>query len=674
LAPPHGGGGGRSPSLQDASLEELAAELESRLGFCPSLYRVAEAYPAASWGLYEFAKATYVANPLPPLLKEQLFTYLSRFCRIPYCLARHATFLAGLRPVADTGSQTLTDEAIEQLLSEPLPTFEQLAAALEVLQGMTRPLNDWPNWSSTQGELLKQACVQLFTRPVPARAWLAPLRRWLGEERYEQLAALLAFIRTAHYWTKLHPEIGWEADVTEFVERHPQLGRFFQSPGVDWEYPAGPGEWERQQADAATWKANHEFAHRVIENLYTFVGVLDLDGRLLLANRAPLQAAALEPLQVIGQLFWDCSWWNYDRNVRERLREAYARARAGELVRYDVPVRMAGDRRMWIDFQLSPLCDDAGEVTHIIASAMDISRRQAMEAQLVSSEERLRLAAEAAGFGMYSFDAANDELVWNERMREIFLLPDDAPPSMEFLAQSFHADDREICLQKIAAGIDPQGDGVLDHEHRIVRPDGSLRWVAVRGRTEFVDGQIARSFGAVIDVTARKAIEQALRDSETRFRQLFESAPTGILLAKPTGHVVAANAALGKLLGYSPADLTGRDFRTFQHPEDIARNLTEIGRVLSGEVLFAEFESRCLRSNGEYVWARKVVSVLRDETDAPSHFMVLVTDITERREADHRIRERRRVADLDRSVHAVRHRYAGAHRSAAEALYRLRRR
>ena len=146
---------------------------------------------------------------------------------------------------------------------------------------------------------------------------------------------------------------------------------------------------DRKEAEAALLESER-FTRRVLDNLFAFVGVMSLDGTLVAVNRAPLEAAGIQASDVIGKKFWDCYWWNYSEEVQEQLTGAYERAIRGEAVRYDVPVRMAGDSRMWIDFQLAPLRDDDGRITHLIPSAMDLTaRRQAQEA-LRESEAKFR--------------------------------------------------------------------------------------------------------------------------------------------------------------------------------------------------------------------------------------------------------------------------------------------
>ena len=146
---------------------------------------------------------------------------------------------------------------------------------------------------------------------------------------------------------------------------------------------------ERKQA-ADALRESHEFTHRVLDNnIAAFVGVTTLDGTVTYANRAPLEAAGIPASEVIGKKFWDCFWWSYSPAIQAQLRKAFAHAASGETVRYDVPVRTAGDTRTWIDFQVAPLRDAGGHVTHLIPSAMDITVRHAAEQKLLASEERM---------------------------------------------------------------------------------------------------------------------------------------------------------------------------------------------------------------------------------------------------------------------------------------------
>jgi PAS domain S-box-containing protein len=141
-------------------------------------------------------------------------------------------------------------------------------------------------------------------------------------------------------------------------------------------------EWEAQRIKAES----EDLLRRVLDNLFAFVGILDLTGVLVDANLPPIQAAGLDREQVLGKKFWHCDWWNYDAAIAQQLEQAFQQALSGQIQRYDVVVRMIHDSRMTIDFMLAPLYNKQGRLTHVIASGIDISARTASETRLRHSE------------------------------------------------------------------------------------------------------------------------------------------------------------------------------------------------------------------------------------------------------------------------------------------------
>jgi PAS domain S-box-containing protein len=114
---------------------------------------------------------------------------------------------------------------------------------------------------------------------------------------------------------------------------------------------------------------------RVLDQLFSFVGVLTVDGRLLTANRAPLELAGVTLQDVQGLPFWEASWWSYSAEAQARVRASVEAAARGETVRFDVPVRFSGDRLLMTDFQIAPLRDDNGEIVQLIPSGFLIEDR-----------------------------------------------------------------------------------------------------------------------------------------------------------------------------------------------------------------------------------------------------------------------------------------------------------
>ena len=198
------------------------------------------------------------------------------------------------------------------------------------------------------------------------------------------------FERSVHQRTTFHGEAR--------VRRHDGAWRWIETWGrprfaPNGEYAGHIGTsvdiTERLEGERAVQRSAL-FLRRLIDNLFAFVGVLTPDGTLVEANRAPLEAAGIQPDDVLGRKFWEARWWSVSPETQEQLRDAVVRAAAGETVRYDVQVRGAGDTLIWIDFQLAPLRDDDGTITHLVPSGHVISERIETEQRLASALETER--------------------------------------------------------------------------------------------------------------------------------------------------------------------------------------------------------------------------------------------------------------------------------------------
>jgi PAS domain S-box-containing protein len=141
------------------------------------------------------------------------------------------------------------------------------------------------------------------------------------------------------------------------------------------------------------------------------------------------------------------------------------------------------------------------------------------------------------------------------------------------------------------------------------------------------------------DITDRKRAEGALHRSEARFRNLYEHAFAGITLSDLDGRLMQCNPAFCALVGYSEDELRGVHFGSLIHPEDRDDNIERDRRVRNGEVNAIEIESRYVHKNGQPVWARKIISMLPDETGKPSGIFALAVDISERKQQEELLRQ-----------------------------------
>ncbi|HEX4948346.1 MAG TPA: PAS domain S-box protein, partial [Blastocatellia bacterium] len=179
---------------------------------------------------------------------------------------------------------------------------------------------------------------------------------------------------------------------------------------------------------------------------------------------------------------------------------------------------------VWVRVNCSLVRNANGKPLHSVGVLEDITERKETEEALRESEERLRLAAEAAEFGIYERSFEPDHLEWSPILKRIFGLSVEAPVSPGEPLQHVHPDDYERVAALIKGSFDPSGTGDFEDEHRIIRADGAVRWIRVKGRTEFHNGKPRRAYGSLFDITERKRNEQNLAflaDLQQEFSQLL---------------------------------------------------------------------------------------------------------------------------------------------------------
>jgi PAS domain S-box-containing protein len=194
-------------------------------------------------------------------------------------------------------------------------------------------------------------------------------------------------------------------------------------------------------------------------------------------------------------------------------------------------------------------------------------------------------------------------------------------------------------LAKIQEVLKKSGFMVMESVHR--RKKGttfpvevSMKWV-----------QLERDYVIAIarDLTQRKETEARLQESESRYRAVHDRSPVGICRVETvSGRLLEVNPKYCEIVGRTEQDLLGRNFQSITHPDDLARNQEKLQRLYQGEVRHYEMEKRCIRPDGSVRWVETWAVPMWPEGDAPSWHIVIVQDITERKQAEEALRSSER--------------------------------
>jgi len=314
--------------------------------------------------------------------------------------------------------------------------------------------------------------------------------------------------------------------------------------------------------------------------------------------------------------------------------ELFQQLRTGAIDHYQMEKRYfrRDGSLIWGSLNISRLNNHPSPL--VIAMVQDITAKKVAEEALHGSEERLRLAQQAARIGTFERNVRTGPLSWSPEMESIYGLPPGSFAGTKAAFESLiHPDDRaavnELSELALKSGKPTTG------EWRIVWPDGSVHWIAGRWQV-FADefGEPLRVAGVNMDVTERKRAEDALRESEEKFRSVFRDAGVGMVIVSLEGRFLAGNKTFCDLLGYTEEELRDKTVESITLAPDWPPFSRRLQETLTKESSFRWFEKRCLHKNGQIVYTQSSASLIRSADGAPRYFVGEVLDMTGRKRAE----------------------------------------
>jgi PAS domain S-box-containing protein len=283
-----------------------------------------------------------------------------------------------------------------------------------------------------------------------------------------------------------------------------------------------------------------------------------------------------------------------------------------------------------------------GRCTRMIGVMQDMTERVVREAALRETEERLRLAVESAQVGTWDLNLVTGENRWDRRCKALFGLPAEVDVGYgEFIAM-IHEDDRPRILHAIANATGPSSDGFYDAEYRILPADGRERWIRAMGRAFFEERagerRAVRFTGTAIDMTERRQAESALREGERRLRLALEAGEMGAWDVDLRTNATAWDAKEFALLGLSvgSVDPSPEEFYRRVHPDDVAEVKRLVDVAFETGRLTGQF--RIVHPDGAIRWLIGEGQIVRDERGRPVRMVGINYDVTERKQAEDRLR------------------------------------
>jgi PAS domain S-box-containing protein len=281
----------------------------------------------------------------------------------------------------------------------------------------------------------------------------------------------------------------------------------------------------------------------------------------------------------------------------------------------------------WVSQPEEDLIEIMGHVGVLLGRVLE--RHQARQA-LLESERKLRTVISGAPLVLWATDQEG----------RITFMEGKGYSDLEY-------NPKDLIGQSLWELVDDQPD-VADYVRRalggeevyaIVKSQTGLFFDARYTPLRDVDGKIIGMINVSNNITERVRTEQALRESELRFRTIFQQAHMGIDLVDIEGNIVESNPALREMLGYTAEEMRHMNYTDFTHLDDISSSQAFFKQLIEGERDHFQFDKRYIRKNGKTLWARLSASVFRDERNQPKYAIALIEDISIQKQLENEVAE-----------------------------------
>ncbi|HEY9625996.1 MAG TPA: PAS domain S-box protein [Coleofasciculaceae cyanobacterium] len=388
-----------------------------------------------------------------------------------------------------------------------------------------------------------------------------------------------------------------------------------------------------ERATTALEESEEKFA-KMLRSTPAPIAIATPEGRYLEVNDAFVELLGYSRAEVIGRKASEVGLW---ADLEERNHYVQAIATLGRISNWECRFRKKSGAVVTALFSAESI--NIGGQQCFIGIANEITDRKRIEDDLRQSEAMLREAQRVAHIGSWEYNPQTQTVTASE---ELFCICGLAPRpffNLDQAAAIIHPDDRCSHYQFVRDAI-AEGKAYKD-DMRVLRPDGTVRYVELRGEPIFdAQGNLLRIVGTTLDITDRKQIEEALRQSEQLFRGAFATSAFGISIRSMTGRYLQVNSALCQMLGYPESELLNLTYRDITHPDDLAIDPhNTIGKLLTGKISCYELEKRFLHKEGHVVWGLISMSLVRDLEQQPLYFVTQVQNISDRKQAEAALRQ-----------------------------------
>ncbi len=366
--------------------------------------------------------------------------------------------------------------------------------------------------------------------------------------------------------------------------------------------------------------------------------IFNPQGHLIDVNDTAIKFAGTTRDQLLGKSFWEPPF-AYSKAGQDRVKKAAEGVFAGRTINYQFTYPPHIFDGASLDVCLKPVKNTQNQIIYVLGEADIITEIKKVQKELRQINETHTLAIESSMAGIWDWDIVNNNVVWTDRVYEILgYEPQSFVPSTEFVYNTYHPDDRDTINKTLENHRILKKSPAL--EYRARKADGTYIWLQGTRAMKFDEnGNAVRAVGSIFDIDERKKAEFRLKDSERKFREIFNNAYQLSAILKPDGTLLDVNEIALNVLGFTLEEIKGKklyQLRDNPENEEYRQNIKNIiekaqqGSTVKEEVFFYDYK-------GDFHIIDISVKPVKNYKNETEYLIAEAYDITELRQINKKL-------------------------------------
>ena len=390
-------------------------------------------------------------------------------------------------------------------------------------------------------------------------------------------------------------------------------------------------------------KDNKRKFEAIFNQTFSFIGLLTREGLLLEANTTSLDFIGMKAETVIGRYAWETPWWSHSEEQAMLVREGIQKASKGEFIRFETKHIDYQGNEEHIDFSLKPVFNEFGQVELIIPEGRIITQQKKAEVELWKAQNLLTEAIEQSPSGIIIADAPDGHIrIANTSAKQLFgdieyLYPprnkDGSSPMWKLLNQA----NKTSAIEALPMHRVLKTGTLISNEEWVLYSDQQkAQWLLINAAPIYNEtGDISSGILVINNITQSKEMEEELRKSEEKYRQLIEVLPDAVTLVQDDS-IVFCNHVLAEMIGAkSSNELEGKKFIDFIVPEQREKVIDGKNNLIQGGSIHPYLETT-LRKTDNSTLPVDIIATTLVHNNKPT-IMACIRDISERKNTEQKI-------------------------------------